>query len=179
MRCAFRTTYDGCDPASVDLCFLHEARFSEGRYSTRGYRYAHFRRDPADVIVRSFIREYPNATHTLNSSSVLEKLQEVGQESSIKLSDVMRICAECGMAGTAQEPLEDQVMAMLDRFNNLGQLMYHKDASLRELVILDPVNFLVTPATRVICEHGMHENEFLRYLSFRHGCLILTPLVLS
>lgn len=75
VRCAFRSAYEGCDPASVDLCFLHDARFSEGRYSSRGYRYVHVRRDPADMIVRGFAREYPNATHTFNSSALLEGVE--------------------------------------------------------------------------------------------------------
>ena len=75
VRCAYRSAYEGCDPASVDLCFLHEARFSEGRYSSRGYRYVHVRRNPADMIVRSFSREHPNATHTLNSSVLLEGVE--------------------------------------------------------------------------------------------------------
>ena len=75
VRCAYRSAYEGCDPASVDLCFLHDARFSEGRYSSRGYRYVHVRRDPAEMIVRSFLREYPNATHAFNSSALLEGVE--------------------------------------------------------------------------------------------------------
>lgn len=103
MRCAFRTSYDGCDPASVDLCFLHEARFSEGRYSTRGYRYAHFRRDPADVIVRSFIREYPNATHTLNSSTLLEAVE--GQARRLLTEGVREMQAACESHGADRSAL--------------------------------------------------------------------------
>ena len=75
VRCAYRSAYEGCDPASVDLCFLHDARFSEGRYSSRGYRYVHVHRDPAEMIVRSFLREYPNATHAFNSSALLEGVE--------------------------------------------------------------------------------------------------------
>ena len=33
---------------------------------------------------------------------------------------------------------------------------------MRNTVILDPIEFLVTPASRVICDHTMHEDEFLR-----------------
>ena len=33
---------------------------------------------------------------------------------------------------------------------------------MRNTVILDPIEFLVTPASRIICDHAMHENEFLR-----------------
>jgi hypothetical protein len=53
-------------------------------------------------------------------------------------------------------------MQMLKRFNDLGQLMHHPDDKrLRQVVILDPANYLVTPASRVICDHGIHENEHL------------------
>lgn len=75
LRCAFRSGYDGCDPAVVDVCFLHEARFSEGRYTPRGYRYVHVRRDPAEVLARWHMRLLPNATRTQNSSALLESVE--------------------------------------------------------------------------------------------------------
>ena len=87
---------------------------------------------------------------------MLEKLQEVGQESSIKLSDVMRICAECGMAGTAQEPLEDQVAALSQH-----PLSYPNALSTAKC---SPTKFWTWG---VIGPGGGHR------------CLILTPLVLS
>lgn len=73
--CLPLAAYEGCDPTSIDLCFLHKAHFSEGPYSSRGYRHVHVRRDPADLIGRSFAREQPNATHTLNSSALQEGIE--------------------------------------------------------------------------------------------------------
>jgi Fe-S cluster biogenesis protein NfuA len=55
---------------------------------------------------------------------------QAGKGSSINLQDVMQICAQCGMSSSAKKgSVEDQVMAMLDRFHNLGQLMHHQVSS--------------------------------------------------
>ena len=68
------------------------------------------------------------------------------------------------MPSTSGASLEDEALAMLKIFNDLGQLMHHSEPSLRHLVILDPANYLVEPASRIICQHEMHENlnEFLK-----------------
>jgi len=71
IRCSFRDVYDACDPNLVDLCLHKQARFSEGRFSTRGYRFVHVVRDPIDMLVRSYIAAVPNATRTLNSSALM------------------------------------------------------------------------------------------------------------
>ena len=102
---------------------------------------------------------------------VLEKLQSGDKGSSITLKEVKKICKVCGLPDTAKEPLDARVMAMLKRFNDLGQLMYHPDVKLRELVILDPASYLVAPASRIICDHEIHENEYLRKARNKSGRL--------
>ena len=87
LRCAFRSGYDGCDPAVVDVCFLHEARFSEGRYTPRGYRYVHVRRDPAELLARRLMRLEPNATRTQNASTLLESVET---QARLLLADELR-----------------------------------------------------------------------------------------
>ena len=112
------------------------------------------------VVQRVVKREkYVNEIVPYEWLRVLERLQAPDMKSSITLSEVMDIGKECGMSSKEGASLEDQTVAMLKRFNDLGQLMYHPEASLRDVVILDPVNYLVDPATMVICQHGMHENE--------------------
>jgi len=102
---------------------------------------------------------------------VLEKLQSGDKGSSITLKEVKKICKVCGLPDTAKEPLDAQVMAMLKRLNDLGQLMYHPDVKLRELVILDPASYLVAPASRIICDHEIHEYEYLRKARNKSGLL--------
>jgi hypothetical protein len=95
---------------------------------------------------------------------VLERVQEKDRPSCLTLDEVVEICQECGMPSTPGASVEDEALAMLKIFNDLGQLMHHSELTLRHLVILDPANYLVEPASRIICQHDMHENlnEFLQ-----------------
>ena len=102
---------------------------------------------------------------------MLAKLQKGDKGSSIALEEVKEICKDCGLSDTAEEPLEAEVMAMLKRINDLGQLMYHPDVKLRELVILDLSIYLVAPASCIICDHAIHENEYLRNARKKSGRL--------
>ena len=102
---------------------------------------------------------------------VLEKLQSGDKGSSITLEEVKKICKGCGLSDTVKEPLASQVMALLKRFNDFGQLMYHPGVKLRELVILHPASNLVSPASRIICDHEIHEYEYLRKARNKSGWL--------
>jgi NLR family CARD domain-containing protein 3 len=77
---------------------------------------------------------------------------------SVSLGEVMRLAQTCGMP-TTELPLEREVLLMLKFYNEMGVVMHHEEPALRELVVLDPANFLIVPATKVICSHagGMHE----------------------
>ena len=99
---------------------------------------------------------------------VLERLQAPGMDSCVELTQVMEICREVGME---EAGLEEQTVEMLRRFSELGQLMHHDDDALRHLVILDPGNYLVDAASRIICQHDIHENEFHKQARQKHGRL--------
>jgi hypothetical protein len=125
-------------------------------------------KDPVMVHIQEVVLERVKKERYVNEKvpfawlKVLEQLQNVDKGSSITLQQVLTICKECGLPRTAEESLEGEAMKMLKRFNDLGQLMYHPDdIKLRDVVILDPVKFLVTPAALVICDHEIHENEHL------------------
>ncbi len=51
---------------------------------------------------------------------------------------------------------------MLKWFNQMGLVMYHDEKALKDLVVIDPARFLVEPASCIICQHDMHENDALR-----------------
>ena len=74
-RCTVLNRYDGCDPDESDVCFHRDGRFSAGRHATRGYRFVHLVRSPLDVLTRSYLLAQPNATHTLNSTSLVTALE--------------------------------------------------------------------------------------------------------
>jgi GTPase SAR1 family protein len=76
----------------------------------------------------------------------------------LTFDEVVKICQEYDMPSTPGANVEEEVLVMLKIFNDLGQLMHHLEPTLRHLVIVDPANYLVEPASRIICQHGMHEN---------------------
>jgi len=74
----------------------------------------------------------------------LDELQALGS-SSISYTGVCQVLKRCGMAYEA-------VRHFLVFFHEMGLLMWHDEATLRDVVILDPVAYLVAPATVVICK---------------------------
>ena len=48
---------------------------------------------------------------------------------------------------------DNEIKDLLSFFHDLGMLMWHEEASLRDIVIMDPIAFLVKPATKIICQH--------------------------
>ena len=74
--CAFVEGFDGCDADASDVCMLNDGRFSAARYVERGYRLVHLRRDPADVLARSYQLHEPNATHAKNLTLLQEGLED-------------------------------------------------------------------------------------------------------
>jgi NLR family CARD domain-containing protein 3 len=76
----------------------------------------------------------------------------------VSLDLVMSIAEQSGLPVT-QLPLEDEVLRMLKYFSELGLLMHHNRPSLRHLVVLDTLRFLVTPASIVMCQHDIHMLE--------------------
>jgi GTPase SAR1 family protein len=55
--------------------------------------------------------------------------------------------------GRAYNMSADQCHALLRFLNNMGMLLWIEEDALRQQVIVDPINFFVDPATKVICDH--------------------------
>eukprot|EP01041_Mallomonas_annulata_P000465 gene465-868_t len=49
--------------------------------------------------------------------------------------------------------LVEDVSKMLSFFHQVGVLMWHDEESLKDVVIIDPIQYFVTPATIIICNH--------------------------
>ena len=79
----------------------------------------------------------------------------------VQLKEVEAICADCGMQGTADRGVVGEALAMLKYFTELGLIMHHPDAALRQLVILNPAEAVIAPASIVLCSHDIHENDVL------------------
>jgi hypothetical protein len=52
--------------------------------------------------------------------------------------------------------------------NETGNLMWHNEPGLREMVILNPIEFFVKPATIIICKHSPDENDPTHHVSDLH-----------
>eukprot|EP01041_Mallomonas_annulata_P005179 gene5179-10358_t len=69
------------------------------------------------------------------------------KKSSLTMTEVVDIAFSAGIGSTYM------INEMLLFFHEVGILMWHSDATLRDTIILDPIKFFVTPATTVICKY--------------------------
>ncbi len=74
----------------------------------------------------------------------------------LEFEKVKDICSENGMGTDVELNLE--TVKMLKFFHQMGWIMYHDEKALKHLVILDPVRFLVKPASRIVCQHDIDES---------------------
>ncbi len=58
-----------------------------------------------------------------------------------------------------QSSLEAEVLCMLKFFTESGLLMHHNCSTLRNIVVLDVISCLVSPASIVMCQHDIHMLE--------------------
>ncbi|EKX45745.1 hypothetical protein GUITHDRAFT_108203 [Guillardia theta CCMP2712] len=86
----------------------------------------------------------------------LDSIKQSGKDV-LKLSEVEEIAAKSGMPMSKRLGLTREVEGMLDYFHNLGRLMHHKEKTLRDYVIARPTDFIIRPATQVVCEHDLHK----------------------
>ena len=88
-----------------------------------------------------------------------EKLQKAAQHgqakerSFLELKTVLELAAQCSIME------ERVVLLVLQFFHELGLVMYHPESALRHIVIMDPLKFLVDPASRIVCQYGVHHFE--------------------
>ncbi len=62
----------------------------------------------------------------------------------------------------------DEVEYLLSFLHDMGMLMWNDEATLREVVVLDPVSYLVVPATAVICKHKPDHGDPTHHISATH-----------
>jgi hypothetical protein len=75
----------------------------------------------------------------------------------LSLAEATAIADGCGLPVSSRLGLEKETLLFLGFFHKLGKLMHFQEASLVDFVILRPFEFLIAPATVVICDHGMHQ----------------------
>jgi hypothetical protein len=77
----------------------------------------------------------------------------VRKQPCLALDDVQSLGIVCGL----QE--NEETHCFLFFLHEMGMLMWHDEPVLREVVILDPVAYLINPATVVICKHVPDLND--------------------
>ena len=99
-------------------------------------------RDIERVIDQS---AYVHAKQPLVYLQALDKLHSLNK-AFLSYNEAAAVAVKCGVP-------EGRVARMLTLFHDMGMLMYHDEPELRDIVILDPIAFFVTPVTTVICKH--------------------------
>jgi hypothetical protein len=114
------------------------------------------------VIQEKMLKEkYVNHKVPFAWLGVFEKLQQEAENGActINLAQALGLCADCGMPSVPDITLQEESLAMLKFFHELGYVMYHDEPALRELVVLDPVSFAIRPTSRIMCQLDIHEDR--------------------
>ena len=91
--------------------------------------------------------------------ALFDKMQEAArhsqaeERSSLELETVIELAEQCGIVE------ENVLLLVLQFFHELGLVIHHPESDLRHTVIMDPLKFLVDPASRIVCQHGVHHIE--------------------
>lgn len=85
-----------------------------------------------------------------------------GKKSFFELEEFTSIAVnECGV--------DEKHISLLLRFlHEMGMCMYNEDSRLKDLVIMDAVDYLVKPATMIICNHGGDQDDKTRHVLPKH-----------
>jgi len=88
---------------------------------------------------------------------VMDQMQQLTCKST-SLGKIVELSKISGLP-SRDIPLEKEIFAMLKFYHELGLVMHHEEILLRELVVLDPSQFLIVPATKIICCQGLHDQS--------------------
>ena len=93
-------------------------------------------------------------THQLVPLSWMKTLDEIInlKKSSISIEEYSAIASSCNVSSLDE-------LNLLRYFHEMGYLMWHDQPVLRDVIILDPIDFFVKPATLIICKHIEDGND--------------------
>jgi GTPase SAR1 family protein len=76
---------------------------------------------------------------------IFDKIKEK-KDSFLTLQEVVKMCERFSLSS-------EEITKMLMYFSEMGILIWVNEANLRDIVILDPIEYFVKPATIIICKH--------------------------
>lgn len=92
--------------------------------------------------------DYVHMERPLTWCAAADKLTTLVEKSAVlNWEDVIQVAVDCAI------PF-NEVPTFLTFLHKMGILMWHREEALRDVVILDPVQYFVTPATTIICKHA-------------------------
>ena len=93
-------------------------------------------------------------THQLVPLSWMKTLDEVTnlKRSFISIQEYSSIVSSCKVSSSDEYDL-------LRYFHEMGYWMWHDQPVLRDVIILDPIEFFVKPASLIICKHIKDESD--------------------
>ena len=102
---------------------------------------------------------YFNFEVPLSWSSILDDMNK-SKNSHLSLEQVVTIASLNGVVSSSD------IENILHFFIEMGAVMWYDEPNLRDIVILDPISFFVSPSTKIICKHiatlddpTFHESE--------------------
>ena len=98
--------------------------------------------------------DYVDIERPLSYFKVLDKMIERKKTASYLSLDEVSAIANKYRVGS-QDVIED----MLRFFRGLGLIMWYEEPSLRNFIILDPIEFFVMPAANIVCQHVQDKRE--------------------
>lgn len=142
-------------------------------------------------VIHESINEavYTHKKIPLSWFRLMDLMKDTGQDC-FTLTNIAPIACQCGVS-------ERETPLFLSFLHDMGHLMWHDEPSLREVVVLDPISYLVEPATIIIrkltpdrydinqhhfakphreCEK-MHKNEWRKLTTFGILHTVLLPIL--
>jgi hypothetical protein len=106
---------------------------------------------------------YTHKEVPLSWLKVMDTMAAAGKDC-LPLHEVVSIGAGCGVA-------EEEVALLLTFLHDMGHLLWIDEPGLRDVVVLDPVSYLVTPATVIICKLTPdHEDSTHHFMAVHREC---------
>lgn len=120
------------------------------------------RADPSVVACLRDIERVLEKAEYVHREQPLVYLQWLDKVTALKkmylsYEEAVGVAVACGVA-------LDDASQMLNLFHEMGIVMFHDEPELRDVVILDPINFFVVPVTTVICKHAPTETDPTHHL---------------
>mmetsp|Transcript_32255 Transcript_32255/g.53892 ORF Transcript_32255/g.53892 Transcript_32255/m.53892 type:complete len:839 (-) Transcript_32255:147-2663(-) len=101
------------------------------------------------------------AAEAVASSSSSTVTAPTTQDCCLSLSTVVELSARCDVP-------KEEVPLLLSLLHDMGHLMWHDEPDLRNVVILDPVAYLVAPTTIIICKLRPDDDDSTHHFMDSH-----------